>query len=236
MLNTLRDYSNPSSIGSKFRKKRFKHIENLVEKVLKSKNKCNILDIGGSAQYWNLMNAKLLKKCVVTVLNIEKPRGVDPREQVPLNGIFKFECGDGRNLNSIKDKQYDIAHSNSVIEHVGKIYDMQRFTDELTRVGKYYYLQTPNFWFPIEPHYGVPFIHWLPVLIRARLLAKWNIGFNKKFPTLLAGYDYAEFINLIDQNTLKSMLPAANFRKEKILFFTKSIIAIGPHEETKNAT
>jgi hypothetical protein len=33
---------------------------------------------------------------------------------------------------------------------------------ETVQVGRSYYLQTPNFWFPLEPHYGVPFIHWLP--------------------------------------------------------------------------
>ena len=231
MLNSLRDYSNPSSLGSRFRRKRFKHIEELVQQILSVKEECIILDIGGTAQYWSLMGPELLRKCSVTVLNLEKPRGSNPKKNVPKDGVFKFVYGDGRDLNNIDDNQYDIAHSNSVIEHVGKLSDMQRFVNELTRVGKYFYIQTPNFWFPIEPHYCVPFIHWLPVIVRAKLLTKWNIGFHKKYPSLSAAYDYAEFINLIDQSVLKCILPGAYFRQEKILFFTKSLIAVGPIDE-----
>jgi hypothetical protein len=228
MFNSLRDYSNPSSLGSKFRRKRFKNIEALVRKVLSVKDKCKILDVGGTAQYWSLMEPELLRKCEIVVHNLEKPMGSDPHKNVPPNGVFKFDYGDGRNLNTVKDHEYDIAHSNSVIEHVGKFSDMQQFADELTRVGKYYYLQTPNFWFPIEPHYGVPFIHWLPIPVRARIMVKWNIGFHKKHSTLSSAYNYVEYINLIDQNALKFILTGADFRKEKILFLTKSLIAMSP--------
>jgi 2-polyprenyl-3-methyl-5-hydroxy-6-metoxy-1,4-benzoquinol methylase len=237
MLDSLRDYSNPSALGSKFRKKRFKHIESLVSKILKIKDECRILDIGGAAGYWNLMEPRLLKKCSVTVINLEKSRGPDPQKNIPPNGSFEFAYGDGCDLNHVADNQYDIAHSNSVIEHVGKLSDMQRFVKELTRVGDCFYLQTPNFWFPIEPHYGVPFIHWLPIVVRAKLMCKWNIGFHKKFLSLLSAYNYADSINLIDQNTLKNLLLEADFKKEidfkkeKILFFTKSLISISPLDE-----
>lgn len=236
MFNSLRDYSNPSSLGSRLRRKRFKHIETLVKRVLSVKDKCAILDIGGTAQYWNLMEQELLSKCVVTVLNLEKPLGADPHENVPVNGVYKFAYGDGRDLSNIEDNQYDIAHSNSVIEHVGKFSDMQRFSSELMRVGQYYYMQTPNVWFPIEPHYGVPFIHWLPVPVRARLMARWSIGFHKKYPSLSEAYEYAEFINLIDQKALEILVSDACIRKEKMFLLTKSLIAIGPNAEIEKNT
>ena len=231
MFASLRDYSNPDSLGSRLRRKRFRHIETLVKRVLSVQDECKILDIGGTARYWNLLSPELLAKCAITISNLEKVRGGDPSKNIPAKGIFKFHCGDGRNLYDIVENQYDISHSNSVIEHVGTIADMQRFSNELVRVGRYYYIQTPNVWFPIEPHYGVPFIHWLPTPLRVWLLTKWNIGFLKRYPSLQAAYRYAERINLIDYKTLKCLLPDGDTRKEKFLLVTKSIISIGPRAE-----
>jgi len=226
MFDSLRDYSNPSSLGSKFRRKRFKAIETLVKKVLNKKDSCSILDVGGTAEYWNLMSPELLKKCNICVLNLHEAKGLDPHANTPSLGTFKFCNGDGCDLIEINDKQFDIAHSNSVIEHVGQFSNMQRFCDELTRVGQYYYLQTPNIWFPVEPHYGVPFIHWIPTPLRARLMVKWNIGFHKKFISISAAYEYAESINLIDCKALENLISGGYIKKEKFFFLPKSLIAI----------
>lgn len=230
MFEFLRDYSNPSSLGSQFRRKRFKYVESLVRHVLTTQNECTIIDIGGTATYWKLMSAELLKRCVITISNLENVRGGDPRTNVPTEGLFVFHIGDGRDLKEIATDQFDIAHSNSVVEHVGKFSDMESYCKELVRVGRYYYLQTPNVWFPIEPHYGAPFIHWLPSPARARLLSKWNIGFHKRYTSLDAAYNFVEFINLIDQLGVENLLPNGCIRKEKLFLLTKSIISIGPRE------
>ena len=59
------------------------------------------------------------------------------------------------------DGSFPIVFSNSVIEHVPK--GLQpAFAREIRRVGDRYFVQTPNRWFPIEPHYQMPFVHFLP--------------------------------------------------------------------------
>lgn len=231
MFESLRDYSNPNSLGSKMRRKRFKHIETLVRKTLDSQATCSILDIGGTAQYWALMNPELLDQCAITIHNLEKPRGQNPKINTPKNGNYQFIYGDGRDLSNIKDNQFDIAHSNSVIEHVGRFHDMAQFAKELMRVGELYYIQTPNLWFPIEPHYGVPFVHWLPVPVRAKLLAQWNLGYHKKYHSLPAAFRYAEHINLLNKTSLESLTEEPKMEKERMLFLTKSLIAVGPQSK-----
>ena len=67
--------------------------------------------------------------------------------------IFSFVEGDGRNLSNFGDKTFDIAHSNSVLEHVGNWEDMHRFAGEIARVGRKYFVQTPSFWFPVAVSY-----------------------------------------------------------------------------------
>jgi hypothetical protein len=54
------------------------------------------------------------------------------------------------------------------------------FSKELQRVAERYYLQTPNYWFPIEPHFMMPFFHWLPKVLRIKLLLHFNLGNYRK--------------------------------------------------------
>jgi SAM-dependent methyltransferase len=61
-----------------------------------------------------------------------------------------------------RDGAFDIVFSNAVVEHVGG-HDRQRaFVREAQRVGRRVFITTPNRWFPIEVHTGLPLVHWLP--------------------------------------------------------------------------
>ena len=53
------------------------------------------------------------------------------------------------------DGSFPVVFSNSVIEHVPKALQ-PAFAREIRRVGNRYFVQTPNRFFPIEPHYQMP--------------------------------------------------------------------------------
>ncbi|MBC8844888.1 class I SAM-dependent methyltransferase, partial [Escherichia coli] len=72
-------------------------------------------------------------------------------------------------LSEIDDQQFDIVFSNSVIEHLYTWENQEKMAKEVLRVGKYHFIQTPNYWFPIEPHWVFPFFQFLPKSIRIRL-------------------------------------------------------------------
>ena len=67
------------------------------------------------------------------------------------------------------DNEFDIVFSNSVIEHVGDFWKQKLFSSEIQRVGKRYFVQTPSFWFPYEPHTLIPFYQFFPVNIKMLL-------------------------------------------------------------------
>ena len=70
------------------------------------------------------------------------------------------------------DGEFDLAYCSSVIEHVAP--DRRaRFASEVRRVGRGWFVQTPAFGFPIEPHSLLPFAHWLPGALRDRY---WRLG------------------------------------------------------------
>jgi SAM-dependent methyltransferase len=60
------------------------------------------------------------------------------------------------------DGEFDVVHSNAVIEHVGGTERQEAFVREAVRVGTRVFLTTPNRWFPLEVHTRLPFVHWLP--------------------------------------------------------------------------
>lgn len=70
------------------------------------------------------------------------------------------------------DNEFDLAYSNSVIEHIapGR---RPGFAREVRRVARGWYVQTPAFGFPIEPHALLPAAHWLPRSVRQRY---WRVG------------------------------------------------------------
>jgi SAM-dependent methyltransferase len=72
-----------------------------------------------------------------------------------------FVQADGREL-PFEDDEFDVVHSNAVVEHVGPRNDQARFIAELVRVAKRGLITTPNRWFPLESHVRLPLVHWLP--------------------------------------------------------------------------
>jgi SAM-dependent methyltransferase len=70
------------------------------------------------------------------------------------------------------DDEFDLVYCSSVIEHVAPE-QREAFAAELRRVGRGWFVQTPAFSFPIEPHALLPFAHWLPVGLRKRY---WRLG------------------------------------------------------------
>ncbi|MEL7029470.1 MAG: class I SAM-dependent methyltransferase, partial [Pseudomonadota bacterium] len=156
----------------------------------------------------------------------------DPREGGPDGAEIEFRTADARDLSDFDTDAFDIAHSNSVIEHVGGYADMKRFANEVRRVGKAYYVQTPYYWFPVDPHYGAPFVHWLPVSLRLKLITAVGVGFKERFETVEAGMSYIEFVNLIDKKIGASLFPDASVEWERLLFWPKSLLLIGPKDRT----
>jgi hypothetical protein len=99
-------------------------------------------------------------------LNLETPERYKIFGQLP--GNCRYVQGDARSL-ELPDQSFDIVFSNSVIEHVGTWEDQHAFARETARVGKRYWIQTPNKHFPIEPHMNFPYFQFLPRALQERL-------------------------------------------------------------------
>jgi 2-polyprenyl-3-methyl-5-hydroxy-6-metoxy-1,4-benzoquinol methylase len=123
---------------------------------------------------------------------------------------------DGTNL-PFSDGEFPVVFSSSVIEHV-PVELQQQFAREIQRVGKRYFVQTPNRYFPIEPHYQVPLFQFLPETWRRSLNRRFTLGWREK------GH-WAE-ANLLSARDLRRLFPDAEIHRERLFGLTKSLMAV----------
>lgn len=225
--------NDPASRASRFRRQRFRMIESLISEAAQRDGPITILDVGGKRGYWNLLSENLQGSVRITILNLEAETDIGrvPADRDPLD--VRYDVGDGCNMPQFGDASFDIVHSNSVIEHVGSLSNMVRLANEIRRVGKAYYVQTPYLWFPIEPHYGVPFVHWLPAPSRAQMLNRFKLGYANRvadYPDALSSADHTQ---LVDKTLMRRLFPDSELTNERYFLMTKSLIMIRRHPFAK---
>lgn len=173
----------------------------------------SILDLGGGLFNWTL----LPQKPKLTIVNIVTPQEIESQ--------MHWIIADARQL-PFKDATFDIVYSNSVIEHLGNYRQQELFATECARVGKRYYIQTPNKWFPVEPHLITLFIHWLPRKWQKHFLRYFTIWGWIARPTPEKCDMFVEEVRLLNKREMKILFPDADIWVEKFSGLTKSFIAV----------
>jgi SAM-dependent methyltransferase len=116
--------------------------------------------------------------------------------EVRYPGLSYRRVNPGESL-PFADGAFDIVFSNAVLEHVGNRAAQARFVRELCRVGKNFFITTPNRWFPVEHHSGVPFLHFLPARSYRTLLRLTRYRYWAK----------EENLNMLTQTELARLFP-----------------------------
>jgi len=176
----------------------------------------SILDVGGTPFNWQLLGSE----SEFTLLNLELPEGFEA-----LPGNYSFVVGDAVDL-EFEDGAFDVAFSNSVIEHLGTPERQRAFAREIRRVGRGVWVQTPAKSFPFEPHLLAPFIHWLPRRWQKRL-ARYGTGWgliSRPSPARVA--QVIDEIRLLGLPELRGLFPDCEIRRERFLGLTKAYIAV----------
>jgi hypothetical protein len=171
-----------------------------------------ILDVGGTAETWPSGDG------APRVVLLNMPRAGPA-------AVF----GDGRAL-PFADRSFDIVFSNSVIEHVGDRESQERFAHEVARVGRGYWVQTPNYWFPVEQHLLTPLIHWLPESWQRRLVPRMTIwgAISRASDDQRRFYfeHYLRDVRLLTAPEFGELFPGARIVRERALGWTKSLVAM----------
>jgi hypothetical protein len=129
---------------------------------------------------------------------------------------------------SVLADRFDLAYSNSVIEHVGGHARREAFARSVRMLADHHWVQTPNRWFPVEPHWVFPGFQFLPVGARLAVSRTWPIG---SFAHARGGSprqsmaDVLE-IELLSPAQMRFYFPDSELLAERIGPLRKSLIAV----------
>ncbi len=190
-----------------FRKKRMERFARLFG-ITENKT---VLDLGGLPFNWELLPVRPR----LTLLNL-------PNSNIAADWC-EVRKGDGCET-PFASASFDVVFSNSVIEHVGDWQRQKQFARECARCGHGYYVQTPNRWFPVDPHTFLPFLHWLP-----RRWWRKIVRFSPRvllFHTAPAELADLAGLRLLGRREMAELFPGAEIIEERFLGITKSLIAV----------
>jgi Methyltransferase domain len=215
-LQKLATDGHAGSLSGRLRSRRFQLFERLVKDLPRP---LRILDVGGTDDFWEQRGWADRDDVSITLVNLDAP------EQRFENIVPTV--GDATDLVDHADNSFDIAFSNSVIEHLFTIENQTKMAREIQRVATAYWVQTPNFWFPIEPHFLVPAWHWLPERTRVAILTRRDVGWAGRCPDPAYARRIVEEHRLMKRRELARLFPDARIVGERFGGFTKSWTAIG---------
>jgi hypothetical protein len=188
-----------------------------------------VLDLGSG--WWSPFSLRLKRAVDVslTLTDISAPtelpaqdvRVVVLREDEPL----PFENG-----------EFELVICNSVIEHATlkkedcrsrvlssddwkslAFKQQKRFADEIRRVGRSYFVQTPHRNFPLDMHMWLPFTNWVPHEQLRRALPIVNRYWIKSNEVV----DW----NLLGPAEMQQLFPEATIHVERLFGLPKSVVA-----------
>jgi hypothetical protein len=220
LLPSVFSYARPDSFVNQLRARRSTLLTQCLDQLPHTARPARILDLGGTHHFWAMLGIADPGRFHITLLNLEQetlPPGLDGFASV-RGTATKLDYGPG---------DFDFVFSNSVIEHMGSREGQAQMAQEVRRVSTRYLIQTPAFWFPLEPHSHVPGFQFLPHAVRAVLIRHFRINY---FP---AGQTYAE-CRRISRSTImltgrqfQRLFPGAQLHKERLFGLVKSYTVIG---------
>jgi len=186
----------------------------LLDSVFRPKPEDRVLDIGASGEVF----LRYTFEDVYPYLNRIVAGGYELREVASARRYYpqpQYAVFDGCEL-PFPDKSFDLAFSNAVIEHILGEKRQAAFARAIMRVGKSWFVTTPNYWFPFESHYHLPFIQFLP-----RSLER---VYNRLLGTHIPKGEVQD-LALLSARQLRRLFPTSHLAKVRVTFWPETLVA-----------
>lgn len=196
----------------------------LFYQLIKPSAQSRILDIGAEVEPFGERSLQFIDsypwKENIAAVNISEEHVTRIRDYYPE---IDTRIGDACNL-PWPEKYFDAVYSNAVIEHVGSFEDQKKMAAEVERVGKCWFITTPNRWYPFEFHMQLPFITWLPChgyLWFGRLVSYDHVRQKYCFGAKRSD------TRLLSTNDLRKCFPTSKIIKQRVTFMAETLVVVG---------
>ena len=213
-LRRLTDHYDSQSLASHFRGKRFAAFTALFNQL---SGPVRVLDVGGDEKFWDVRLGKE-NRLQLTLLNLLTSPAKDAR--------YRIVAGDARFM-PFQAGMFDVVFSNSVIEHLGSFENQKKMADEIRRVGKRYFIQTPSKWFPLEPHFLFPGFQFLPFSWRVWIASHYAAGWYCHPGDASAARKEVESIRLLTKKECARLFAGSTILVERLFGLPKSYLILG---------
>lgn len=147
-------YMNFVARRNPFRERRLQLFLQLVERAVES-----ILDVGfGRGEFEDRLLGLGVRNRILAIDLVRRDVSGCPN-------LAGFVVADASWL-PFADRSIDLVYCNSTIEHVGEWSVQRKVFAEIERVGRKFFVQTPNRRFPIELHHMIPFFQYWPLSVQ----------------------------------------------------------------------
>jgi hypothetical protein len=208
--NLFIDTASASSASTRLRRRRWSRLVSRFPDLAEMR----VLDLGGTVRSWRLCP---VRPAHLTLLNMFDQSSGD------ATVIVGDACEPPA---ALERERFDLVYSNSVIEHVGDHDRRRRFAETVRTLGTHHWVQTPNRYFPVEPHFLCPGLQFLPQGIAASYALRWPLG---HYAGKLSSVDEAKrevaAIHLLSGREVRVYFPSSDLLHEYVGPLIKSLIA-----------
>ena len=201
--------------------KKRSEIISIIKIFLKDLKIDNVLDIGSTYDDTNPSSNYIIKN----LGNYKEYKSISDQKIVTdfFNRKLKKSITEDFSNEEITNFKSDLVISNATIEHVGSIENQIKMCENIIKLSKkYFIINTPNRFHPIEFHTKLPLIHWLPKKFYRSILKMIGLKF----------FSDEKNLNLLSENDLVFIMKKLNqvdfeIKKINFLFFKSNLILIG---------
>ena len=191
---------------------------NLLGRVFRPRPEDRVLDVGASGEVFLQYSLEDIYPFPDRIV----AGGLDSREIVAARQHYpqsRYVLFDGCAL-PFPDQSFDLVFSNAVIEHILGPGRQERFALEIMRVGKSWFVTTPNFWFPFETHHHLPFFQFLPRPAQRH--------YNRLLGTHIPKGSVQE-LALLSARQLRALFLTSRIAKVRVTLWPETIVAYYVH-------
>lgn len=198
------------SLSHKSRTKKFE----LLHAVFSPQPGDRVLDIGASGEVF----LRYTLEDVYPYPDRIVAGGSELRETRSARSVYpqpRYAVFDGCAL-PFPDRSFDLVFSNAVIEHVLGEGRQAHFAREVMRVGRSWFVTTPNYWYPFESHYHLPLIQFLPRPVQRQ--------YNRLLGTHIPKGTVQE-LGLLSARQLRALFPTSQIARMRVTFWPETLVA-----------
>jgi hypothetical protein len=187
-----------------------------------------VVDLGGEVHTWLEMGVRPRE---VVLLNIPWQADLQQAE-IERSGAGAWMSAVGGDAcdppPALAGEHFDLAYSNSVIEHVGGHGRREAFARSVRALAAHHWVQTPNRYFPVEPHWVFPGFQFLPARARLAVTRSWPIGHFAHARGRSERQQMADVleIELLSAAEMRFYFPDSELVRERLGPLTKSLIMV----------